>query len=61
MDNDIFNKMLEKSDEAMNKAWKIAVSANVERRELTSNEQSEIKNCIDKSNITLASIVSRIK
>ena len=54
MDNDKFNKILEQSNKAMNRAFEIAVAANVERRELTEEEKAEIDFCVAKSKVPLS-------
>lgn len=54
MDNDKFNKMLEQANKAMNRAFEIAVAANVERRELTAEEKAEIDFYVAKSKVPLS-------
>lgn len=54
MDNDKFNKILEESNKAMNRAFEIAVAANVERRELTAEEKAEIDFYVAKSKVPLS-------
>ena len=55
MTDEKFNEILNRSESIMDRAWRLAVNANIERRNLTEAEQAEIDSCIKASGAVLSS------